>query len=871
MNYRTVKSSLLLGVAVAGVIGTSPALAQDADSGSDSGDIIVTARRVEERLQDVPISITVMDTRQLSNRNITVANDLAAYTPSLSSNERYGPEKSSFSLRGFNQDQSTAPTVGVYFAEVVGVRAQGGTTSGNTVGAGAFMDLQNVQVLKGPQGTLFGRNTTGGAILLTPQKPTDSLEGFVEGSIGNFDMKRVQGALNIPLSDTFKVRLSADRMKRDGYMRSRSGVGPGDLNDRNYFAGRLSIVADLTPDLENYTIFQYSRSNTRGFSSRIVGYDPTATTGTGGLTAIGAAGQIARQNARGDSFYDVESAVENPYLKLEQWQAINTTTWKASDTITIKNIMSYGEFRETTHFDLYASNFAIGAGGFNLGSINPQLAAVTVPAGTKFGYIELDVSPGRDNAAESTFTEELQVQGGTADGKLNYVVGGYLEFSRPLGSSAGRTASFADCVTPSVFACTNPLFIGSFSESNTQLSFDNHGLFAQATYKFTDQLSLTGGFRYTFDKIKGFTQSTRSSFASATAVNNFIDPVTGVRLTRVCTDTFRHNVGNVPNGDSTPCRTDLQNKSTKPTWLIDLDYKPTNDFLIYAKYARGYRQGGINFTNPGVETWKPESLDSFEAGAKTSFHGAVSGYFNLAGFYNKLRDVQIFAGLTSGQSNVSGGAAIVNAGKARSYGIEADGSITVFGSLRFDVGYAYLNTKIEQIPSAAQLLATGILNGTPFIAITPSVVQGSEFTLAPKHKLTATGTYTLPLDDSFGKFSVSGTVLYQSRQLANGGMPAQCGPTKTAATTSPVNPSAWCFASSTVPLGVLPSRTLINLNVNWDNVAGLPVDAAFFVTNLTKKTYFVNTGGGFNSARFGDVQLGEPRMFGFRLKYRFSQ
>ena len=154
-----------------------------AQSSSESIDeIIVTARRVEESVQDVPISMTVLDPQQISDRNIVVAADLATYTPSLSVNQRYGAEKSTFSLRGFNQDNATAPTVGVYFNDVVGVRAQGGTTSGNTVGAGSFTDLQNVQVLKGPQGTLFGRNTTGGAVLLVPQKPTSDFGGYVEAS-----------------------------------------------------------------------------------------------------------------------------------------------------------------------------------------------------------------------------------------------------------------------------------------------------------------------------------------------------------------------------------------------------------------------------------------------------------------------------------------------------------------------------------------------------------------------------------------------------------------------------------------------------------------------------------------------------------------
>jgi iron complex outermembrane receptor protein len=872
---RGIKSALMLGVAVAGASVAVPAVAQD-NSASSTGDIIVTARRIEERLQDVPISMTVMDSKQISNRNITIANDLATYTPSLSSNERYGPEKSSFSLRGFNQDQSTAPTVGVYFAEVVGVRAEGGTTSGNTVGAGSFMDLANVQVLKGPQGTLFGRNTTGGAILLTPQKPTDKFDGFVEGSAGNYDMWRLQGAVNVPISDTFKVRIAADHMQRDGYMHNLSGIGPSDYNNRNYTAVRLSVVADLTPDLENYTIAQYSDSDTNGFSSRIIGYDPTVTTGIRGLTATGAAGQLARQTARGDSIYDIESAVTDPFLELQQWQVINTTTWRASENITIKNIASYGEFREDAHFDLYASNFQIGAGGFNMTTISPFLTftgqiggpPIVVPAGTKYKYIELDTAPGQDNAAESTATEELQIQGNAFDNKLTYVVGGYLEMSRPLGNNAGRTGIFLNCTRPQDLQCTNPLFIGTISESRTQFDFDNNGIFTQATYKLTHTLSLTGGFRYTFDSIDGQTTSTNASLdPSGRNPNSFIDPASGVRIARTCTDTFRHGSGNVQ--DPSQCLTKISNKSEAPTWLVDLDYKPNQNLLFYGKYARGYRQGGINFTNPGLETWQPEHLDSFEAGAKTSFHGTVSGYFDVSGFYNNLRDMQIFAGLVSGQTNVAGGAGIVNAGKARSYGVEVDGSLTFFNSLRFDVGYTYLNTKVQEVETSQQLLP--LLVGTPFVNISPSVTPGSPFTLAPEHKLTLTGTYTLPLDRGIGRVSLGATMLYQSSQVANGGMPATCGPTQTASTTTPGIPAQWCYAPTTTPLGVLPDRTLVNLNINWDSVAGKPVDLAFFVTNLTKKQYFVNTGGGFVSAGFGDVQVGEPRMWGFRLKYHFGR
>src|SRR5206468_466331 len=145
-------------------------------------------------------------------------------TPSLSVNQRFGPEKAAFAIRGFVQENATAPSVGVYFAEVTAPRVQAGTASGGTAPVGSFMDLENVQVLKGPQGTLFGRNTTGGAVLLVPKKPTDRYEGWIEGSAGDYDMWRLQGVLNVPLNDKVRARFAVDRNKRGGYMKNHSGI-----------------------------------------------------------------------------------------------------------------------------------------------------------------------------------------------------------------------------------------------------------------------------------------------------------------------------------------------------------------------------------------------------------------------------------------------------------------------------------------------------------------------------------------------------------------------------------------------------------------------------------------------------------------------
>lgn len=800
-------------------------------------DVIVTARRVEERLQDVPISITVYNQQQIDQRNIVIPSDLATYTPSLSANQRFGPEKASFAIRGFNQEISTAPTVGVYFADVVGLRAQGGTTSGNTVGAGDFMDLQSVQVLKGPQGTLFGRNTTGGAILLVPNRPVDRFEGWAEASAGNFEMKRLQGVLNLPFTEAVRVRMALDRNKREGYMRNQSGIGPDNYNNVNYFAARLSAIVDITPDLENYTVYHYSNSFARGFASKWVDCDRAAATRPYTIAApfdnfgrafgsrVGCA-QVDRQNARGDGMRDVEVNALDPKISLKQWQVINTTTWSVNKNLTVKNIASYGEFREKSRFNLWSDNSFVPA-DFPIPSARGQRVQLTY----------LDMSDEGYTAAQKTYTEELQLQGNNFDDRLTWVLGGYLEFSRPLGWNSQTTSAFLDCDFPQRLNCRNPLpGFGSYSLSRTQFDFDNHGVFAQGTYNFTDQWALTLGGRWTFDKIVAAGESTRLQF----------NPLNG-QFFRTCNDITRFFVINPATGArmnlpvTTPqqCHNEIKNKSDKPTWLINLDYKPIEDVLLYAKYARGYRQGGINLTNVGVETWDPEKVDSYELGAKASYRGDISGFFNFAAFYNDFSGQQIFGGLSSrDQRVITGGAGIANVGKSRIWGVEIDAAILPFEGFRVDLGYTYLNTKVLE-------LETPVLPPeSPFVAFTPSAAEGDPLPLSPKNRVTLTATYTLPLDESVGEISFGATYTHTDKQLVNRDTPIY---------------------------GVLPATDLLNLNANWDRVFDSPVDLALFVTNVTNEIYPVNTGGGWRTFGFADLLIAPPRMWGVRVRYSFGE
>ena len=816
--------------AAAGLILVTPAIGQTpstasaaASQGDDLSEIVVTARRVEERLQDVPISITVLSEDTITKRDIYNAGDLAIYVPSLSSNTNFGPTKSSFAIRGFTQEGKTSPSVGVYFADVVAPRANAGTTSGNGAGPGTLFDLQNVQVLKGPQGTLFGRNTTGGAILFVPAKPTGKTEGSLEVSGGDFNMHRFQGMFNTALNESIRVRAAFDSNHREGYLINTSGIGPDRFGDTNYFAGRLSVVADITPNLENYTIASYSRSHDHGVVPSLVACNTGTIPGVapplgflaGTLSKLACA-QIAQQKASGANFYTVQSTDTNPYENIDQWQAINTTTWNASDSLTVKNIISYAEYREKSSFSLWGTNFMPAPG-------------VTIPT------IQLDPGASGRNTSQSTFTEELQVRGRLLDDRLNWQAGGYLEVSNPIGFSSGGAAIFLNCSNIATLQCTNPLTFGTISIYDIKDTFNNKGIYAQSDYKLTDQLTVTGGFRYTFDRMDDDDRN----------VNAVV--TTPGTATYLCQNIIAFNNGTliqpipvVSAGPLAGCDFKTRLESSRPTWLIDFDYKLTPDNMVYAKYSRGYRQGAINPNNLGFPEWGPEKVDTYEFGSKNSFNGPVPVILNFAAFYNDFRDQQLSLNpviADAYQGKVPPQQLVLNAGKSRIWGIELDSSVRPFRGLQVDVSYAYLNTKLQSFTPPPLPIY--------YARLDTAAQVGGPLSLSPKNRVSLTGTYTLPLPTTVGSVSFGATFTHTD---ANRALSPQ---------TSPL-------------LYEIPNVNDLNINADWRTVFNSPFDLAFFMTNVTDEHHLLFPDGAWGTigAEGGHPNL--PRMYGFRVKYHFG-
>lgn len=783
---------------------------------SPSGDIVVTARRVAERLQDVPISMTVFNQQQLNDRNILTGTDLAAYTPSMTVDNKYGAENTTFTIRGFSQEQRTTASVAVYFADVVSPRGGGSLPTGDGAGPGNFFDLQNVQVLKGPQGTLFGRNTTGGAVLLVPQKPKDTVEGFVEGSVGNYDMWRVQGVINLPLGDTARLRAGVDRQKRDGYLKNLSSVGPNAFNDIDYIAARISLVADLTPDLENYTIVSYALSENNGPLPKVDRCFVSAIPG-GPLTCD----QLAREAGSGP--HTVSNDYADPTRRMEQWQIINTTTWLASDTLTIKNIASYSQLTNIIRGNGFGTNWIIPE--TFLGRPTGDLAGTSVP------FVTLFETAGLATSDQYTFSEELQFQGKIGGDRLVWQAGGYFEMSKPLGLYGNQNPVLLSCTDPANYQCSDDLGrlfgiegrLGSQTRQVSQTSYRNLAIYGQATYSLTEQLSFTGGLRYTWDRARSTASQVVYRYPTANEPIGFCnsplvrDPRLPITSPDDCLEQFRAS-------------------SSAPTWVLDVQYRPDPDAMIYAKYARGYRQGS---TNPsaaaGFNTFGPEKVDTYEVGTKFTFSGAIRGYLNLAAFYSDFSEQQLSVAFSCSTSCVAPNTGIVNVGKSRIYGAEVEAHLTPFDGFTLDASYAYLNSRLNSLAPVI------LVPGSPYDIVDYSSVVGSELPLTPKHKGTVTATYHLPLPNEIGDVSIGATYTYTDK----------------------------IRVSSASPRGILPAYSLFNLNVSWHSVMGAPVDISAFVTNLTNKVYYSSIQD-LPSAGFTSYYIGEPRMIGARLRYRFG-
>ena len=708
MKHRLKRTSML-GSAAAIVI-AAPAFAQMPPDGSGAGsnaiaapEIVVTAQRREQAAQDVPVVVTAFSNERLQTMSVTEPQDLYGNVPSLAvgTQGQATRDVQSYSIRGQSTGFLASPAVAVYINEVpvpaaISLNLQGGP--------GTFYDLENVQVLSGPQGTLFGRNTTGGAVLLVPQKPTDKLGGYVEGAIGNYDLRSVEGAINIPLSDKLKIRMSGAYRDRRGY--TKDVIWSKWRDDEHWYAGRIGVVFEPTDGISNYVLAYGSKSSNNGSGHihqqfniqglQLVGFcaDAPATPSPGlgvSCDVYRRQGEIAQNLGIRKTAHGVDG-----YSRISTWGIVNTTDIELNEHLTLRNIVSFQKLKVNYASDQDATPIQQYELIQNAGYPNSAplgLAQFGLPLSGTYSNATPNFNFPRDSIRQ--WTEELQIQGNYLDDKLNFTAGAFYYDASPdqlWGSTSNNycPALFTGLCAP------GESFSGSSNKSKA--------LYAQATLdlgafnRSLDTLRITGGYRYTWDRIDGFAWGYRFDTANP---GNVICNVNSASVPLVEASAER------PLG----CRFSDRLKSSAPTWTIGLDYKPIQDMLVYVKVTRGYKSGGFNTfaVRPSTTTFEPEKLTSYEAGFKSDWRlGSIPFRLNATYFYSDYSNIQRPSGDVNGPTS---GAQVLTA-KATIQGLEAEASISPTRWLQIGATVSHTDADYKEFQQVAVSNNVPACNGT---------------------------------------------------------------------------------------------------------------------------------------------------------------
>ncbi len=633
----------------------APATADTATAGDADSAIIVQARRRDERLQDVPVSVAVTGPETLARNNIINVADLSRVNPSLVATPGLtaGRAYPVFAIRGQSQQEFTLladPSVPVYIGEVVAARTQGVN--------GAIFDVAAVEVLRGPQGTLFGRNSTGGAIVIRPNKPVNDFEAEAGLTVGSRNMVNVEAMINVPLSDQFQLRVAGSSKKDDGYVYDE--ILRHNVNDTNQIAGRVSLRFANETGLESITSYDYFHENDGGIGTFLSALVPN------GLRVTDAYGAprnytsfptlLAQQQARGA--YRIATGID-AFTRVDTHTVQNATTYEISDSLSIKNIVGFRHVK------------ADGVDDYD-GTSNP------VQQSERHDYTK-------------QFTEELQIFGEL--GNLKYIAGAYYFWERGRNQGLSVAAVDPGPIESGFILDYSVLDATSLSNTDVAATNESYAFFAQLDYNITDALSVTGGIRFNTDR--------RSIIARNRFMKN-ADPDSAFRC-RFSRDLDNNlTTPETPAASLTEAQCEVRSKArfSKPTYNLSVQYKVSPDVLVYLAHRHGYRTGGFAAragTESGLrQTFKPEFVDDVEFGFKGDWRmGDAFLQTNLAVYYSKYKDLQRALSLVPAQGGPVTTAAI-NIGKARIWGVEADVLFRPVPQIELTANYAYTNAKYQE-------------------------------------------------------------------------------------------------------------------------------------------------------------------------------
>jgi iron complex outermembrane receptor protein len=532
---------------------------------AELAEVVVTARRREESAQKVPVSISSISNAAIEDRHIENISEVQFLVPSL----RITPSLLAgtfvdFALRGL---RSTG--VVTYFSEVPANAAAVGNE---------LYDLDSIQVLKGPQGTLFGKNTTAGAVLIRPARPTDSTDGYVEFGAGDYGLRTGQAMFNTPLSDKLWLRVSGQFTKRDGTLNVVAATPEGQpqseaSNSIDSVSARISLLYKPMSGIENLLIVDVFNADQSAAQGKIVESAPCPANPAFVQTVILGA---CRYGAPWQAFFNAETAVGprntlNPtpaVFRDSTWGVSDLSSFALNDNLTIKNIFGWRSDRITRDTDGDGTPFSLFYGD--------ELY--------KYRF----------------YSDEAQLQG-TFD-RVKFVVGAFY--------SNNRTD------TNELFSVAIPSFLDPITRYGT-LTDVNKALYSQGTYAVTERFNLTAGFRYTWDQ-QHFVQHDFTGALGCSYATN---------------DIFADHV------NFATCTFDQAVSFKEPSWTFSADYQLTDKILAYATTRKGFNAGGINSSPPTA--FGTEKINDVEVGLKSDLRAFDFPLrVNLSAFQSKYKDIQ---------------------------------------------------------------------------------------------------------------------------------------------------------------------------------------------------------------------------------------
>lgn len=840
-----------------------PAYAQEAQEAAEEDDsniIIVTATRRAQDVQDIPLAVTAVSPEQLEEQGVVNVQNLTAVSSSFStSNAQIASGSVVLRIRGVG---TTSNNIG--FESAVGIFIDGAYQSRPGVALSEFVDVERVEVLRGPQGTLFGRNTSAGALNITNVRPDLSeIGGFANISYSNFNTVSLQGAINAPLvEDTLALRLTGAYRKGDGTVDVLDGDGNflGDSNDVDQFLVRGQIGFESPGGIRGRIIGDYSKSTSSCCVAVEVLSASIENAGFFNLVGLGPRGGQAGPNVPsnpfdtaglGDALNDrIATANIIPEVDVDQWGITGELEIPLGDSA---NIFYVGSYRDFESRETYDSDFT-GLDVFDIDLLNTQI---------------------------QTQTHELRIQGEALNDRLDWLVGVFYSNEDIFSTTTASLGADFDALAGALFGgAAGPAPLALFSGqtpngvSNTnQFTQDStsFSVFTHNTFALTDNLDFTFGLRYSDESKEG-------SF-SQPAINNPVCPAILSNLT-----------GNPPPGaaPAPPLGTalgnglfglgcfaftapaDLPTAGLIPTpitfdgtgddefnddeliWTVKLGYEfPTIPVNAYASFTHGYKSGGFNLDSTaaigGVDPrFASEEVDAYEIGLKAKIlNNAVT--LNIAAFYEEFTDFQVLE-FTGAQFQT------FNVPRAVSQGVEIESVIRPSDNFTINAALTYTDAEYPDdcagtqtdVPNVATLCGNSLTNAPEFVSIVGATYSkdfGSNLNFFYNAQLRM---------ESDRRTSTQATIVPNAAAIAAAGGDLQ----------------AAIAASPLVAFDVQNSNVQINMRAgigHQDGKWGLE----FFVNNLTD----VNTRGvTFNTVLRGTSRsafLQNPRTYGVTLRGKF--